>query len=124
MFNKRGMWNSPQSWWYFLGGLIFLAVGISPFFKFLPFSITLQGVLLRVLIVVLGFLILIEGFTAMLGKFGKIILSLFFMAVGLLLLLMYLNVSWIPFNFNLGDIVLQIILIIYAGYLFFGAWGQ
>jgi len=124
MLNKKGDWMSPQSWWYFLGGLIFLAVGLMPFFDFLSINLTFEGVLLRVLIVVLGFLILIEGFTAMLGKAGKVLLSLIFMVFGLLLLLMYFNVSWIPFNFNLSDIALQIILIIYAGYLFIGAWRQ
>ncbi|MBS3172507.1 hypothetical protein J4438_02930 [Candidatus Woesearchaeota archaeon] len=124
MLNKKGDWMSPQSWWYFLGGLLFLVVGLMPFFDFLSINLTFEGVLLRVLIVVLGFLILIEGFTAMLGKAGKVLLSLIFMAFGLLLLLMYFGVSWIPFNFNLSDIALQIILIIYAGYLFIGAWRQ
>ena len=123
--DKRGSWDSPRSWWYFFGGVIFLYLALMPFFDIFPFNFEVGGALLRILISALGLLILIESFTMdPINKFGKIIVGLIFAVFGAFIFFSYQNASWLPFSLDPGEMVLQIVLIIYAAYLFIGAWRQ
>ncbi len=126
LLDKKGDWdNSHGSWWYFIGGLIFLYIGLMPFFDIFPFSFTIGESLLRVFLALLGVLILVESFTMdPMNKFGKVVVGLIFAIVGVYSFLSYQGVSWLPFEMALNSIVLQILLIIYAIYLFIGAWRQ
>ncbi len=126
MFSKRGDWdNSHGSWWYFIGGLIFLYLGLMPFLSVFPFNFEIGSSLLRIMIAVLGVAILIESFTMdPIDKVRKVVIGLVFAVVGLYLFFMEQGATWIPFSFGLSDIVFQVILIIYAAYLFFGAFRQ
>ncbi len=123
--NKRGDWDSPRSWWYFIGGLIVLYLALMPFFDLFPFNFSIGESILRILIAIIGLLILFESFTMdPVNKTGKVIVGLFFAVFGAWMYFSYLGMGWLPFEINLSDTVLQILLIIYAAYLFIGAWRQ
>jgi len=126
VISKRGDWdNSHGSWLYFIGGLIFLYLGLMPFLNVFPFNFDVESSLLRIMVAVLGVIILIESFTMdPMDKVRKVIIGLVFAIVGLYLFFMGEGATWIPFSFNLSDIFFQVILIIYAAYLFFGAFRQ
>jgi len=126
VISKRGDWdNSHGSWLYFIGGLIFLYLGLMPFLNVFPFNFDVGSSLLRIMVAVLGVIILIESFTMdPMDKVRKVIIGLVFAIVGLYLFFMGEGATWIPFSFNLSDIFFQVILIIYAAYLFFGAFRQ
>ncbi|MCD4759588.1 hypothetical protein K8R33_01735 [archaeon] len=124
--NKRGDWDTHNgSWLYFFGGLIFLYLALMPFLDAFPFNFEIGGALLRILIGVIGVVILIESFTMdPVNKLGKVAIGLIFAVVGIYLFFSYQGASWIPFSLSLSDVILQILLIIYAAYLFIGAWRQ
>ena len=126
MIGKKGDWdNSHGSWGYFVGGLIFLYLGLMPFLNVFPFNFDVGGSLLRILVAVLGVLIMIESFTMdPIDKGRKVIVGLVFAVVGLYFFFMHQGATWIPFVFSLSDVVFQVLLIIYAAYLFIGAWRQ
>ena len=126
VIGKKGDWdNSHGSWLYFVGGLVFLYLGLMPFFSGLPFVFDIGGSLLRIMVAVLGVLIMIESFTMdPIDKGRKVILGLVFAILGLYFFFMHQGATWIPFVFSLSDMVFQVLLIIYAAYLFFGAWRQ
>jgi len=129
LLNKKGDWdNTHGSWLYFFGGLIFLYISLMPFFNKFPFEFEVGGMLLRAFIAIAGIIIFIESFTMESidnsGKIGKIVIGLLFAAIGVYLFSMHIGASWVPFSFSLNEIILQIILIIYAAYLFVGAWRQ
>jgi len=123
--DKRGDWDSPRSWWYFLGGLVFLYLALMPFFNVFPFSFAVGDSLLRIFIALIGILILFESFTMdPINKLFKIIIGLVFAVFGVWLFFSFQGASWLPFDINLSDTILQIVLIVYAAYLFIGAWRQ
>ena len=122
-FNKRGDIR-PISFLWLGGGIIFLLLGIMPFFNILPFSFELTGLLLKYLIVLVGLLIFVESFGIGFGasKFGRIIIGVLFVAVGLWFILMHYNV--LESLIDVSDIILQILLIVYSIYLIIGAFLQ
>ena len=126
IIGKRGDWdNSHGSWLYFIGGLIFLYLGLMPFLNVFPFNFDIGSSLLRIMVAVLGVMILIESFTMdPIDKARKIVVGLVFAIIGLYLFFMEQGATWIPLSFSLSDIVFQIILVVYAAYLFIGAWRQ
>ena len=126
VIGKKGDWdNSHGSWLYFFGGLIFLYLGLMPFLNVFPFNFDLGSSLLRIMVAVLGVIILIESFTMdPIDKARKVIVGLVFAVVGLYLFFMEQGANWIPINFSTSDVVFQVILVIYAAYLFIGAWRQ
>ncbi|MBT6735082.1 hypothetical protein HOA69_01865 [Candidatus Woesearchaeota archaeon] len=124
--NKKGDWdNSNGSMIYLILGFIFLYVSLMPFIKIFPFNFAIEESLLRIMVAIVGVIILIESFKMdPINKAMKIASGFIFAVVGLYLFFSYQNATWIPFFINPGDMVLQIILIIYATYLFFGAFRQ
>lgn len=124
--NKKGDWdNRNGSMIYFILGLIFLYVSLVPFIKVFPFNFAMEGPLLRIMVAVVGVIILIESFKMdPINKAMKIASGFVFAVVGLYFFFSYQNASWIPFAFNLSDMVFQVLLVVYAAYLFFGAWRQ
>jgi len=126
VIGKKGDWdNSHGSWLYFLGGLIFLYLGLMPFLDVFPFNFDIGSSLLRIMVAVLGVLILIESFSMdPIDKARKVIVGLVFAVVGLYLFFMGQGASWIPISFSTSDVVFQVILVIYAAYLLIGAGRQ
>ena len=126
VIGKKGVWdNSHGSWLYFLGGLIFLYLGLMPFLDVFPFNFDIGSSLLRIMVAVLGVLILIESFSMdPIDKARKVIVGLVFAVVGLYLFFMGQGASWIPISFSTSDVVFQVILVIYAAYLLIGAGRQ
>ena len=124
--NKKGDWdNSNGSWIYFILGLVFLYLALMPFFNIFPFNFEIGGALIRILIAIMGVLIFIESFKMdPVNKITKVIVGLLFAVFGLFFFFSYQEASWLPFSLNPGDTILQIILIIYAAYIFIGAWRQ
>ena len=121
--NKRGDWEYPESFFWFFGGLIFLYVSLMPF-KFLPFSVSMNHIILEILIIVAGILIFIESFGGIgFSKFIKVVVGLIFVAFGILLMLVDLGVI-LSGSFDVSTLLLQIVLIVYSVYLFIGAWMQ
>ncbi|MBT6995463.1 hypothetical protein HN865_05185 [Candidatus Woesearchaeota archaeon] len=126
VIGKKGDWdNHHGSWWYFIGGIVFLYLGLMPFLSVFPFNFDVSGSLLRIFVAVLGVMIMIESFTMdPIDKGRKVIIGLVFAIIGLYFFFMHQGATWIPFVFSLNDMVFQILLIVYATYLFFGAWRQ
>ena len=124
--NKKGDWdNSNGSLIYFILGLMFLYVSLMPFIKVFPVNFDLVGNLLRIMVAIVGVIILIESFKMdPINKPMKIASGFVFAVVGLYFFFSSKNASWIPFIINPGDMVLQIVLVIYAAYLFIGAFRQ
>jgi hypothetical protein len=126
VIGKKGDWDTHHgSWLYFIGGLIFLYLGLMPFLNVFPFNFDVGSSLLRIMVAVLGVIILIESFTMdPIDKARKVVIGLVFAVIGLYLFFMGQGAVWIPWSFNLSDIFFQVILVIYAAYLFIGAWRQ
>jgi hypothetical protein len=126
VIGKKGDWdNHHGSWLYFIGGIIFLYLGLMPFLSVFPFNFDIGSSLLRIFVAALGLSIMIESFTMdPIDKGRKVVLGLVFAIVGLYFFFMHQGATWIPFAFNLSDMVFQILLVVYAAYLFFGAWRQ
>jgi hypothetical protein len=124
--NKKGDWdNHNGSWWYFLLGVVFLYLALMPFFNIFPFNFSIGGALLRIFIAIMGVLIFIESFKMdPVNKITKVIVGLAFAVIGLFFFFSHQGATWLPFSWNPSDAVLQIILIIYAAYIFIGAWRQ
>ena len=124
--NKKGDWdNHNGSWVYFILGVIFLYLALMPFFNIFPFNFAIGGALLRIFIAVMGVLIFIESFKMdPVNKITKVIVGLAFAVLGLFFFFSHQEASWLPFSLNPGDTILQIFLIIYAAYIFIGAWRQ
>ena len=98
-------------------------------FNFLPFpfSIEVGETLLRILIGVAGILIFISSFNyERHQKFIGIITGLIFVVVGVYIYLMSLANPPItlPFVFEINNVFLQVILIIYSLYLAYTAFKQ
>ncbi len=123
--NKRGAFIWYRSLWWLLAGIVFLYLGLMPFFEVFPYNFEMGEDLLRFLIVIVGILILIESFRRERGmkNFKWILLGIVMAAFGIYIFLLGINVS-LPFNFDINEMVLQGILVLYSLYLIWGAFGQ
>jgi hypothetical protein len=123
--NKIGAFVWPRSFVWLLVGAIFLYLGLMPFFNLFPYNFEIGEELLRLIIVIVGILILIESFRRERGfrNFMWIIIGIIIAAFGIYIFLMGININ-LPFQFNISDLVLQIILILFALYIVWGSFGQ
>ena len=123
--NKIGAFVWPRSFVWLLVGAIFLYLGLMPFFNLFPYNFEIGEELLRLIIVIVGILILIESFRRERGfrNFMWIIIGIIIAAFGIYICLMGININ-LPFQFNISDLVLQIILILFALYIVWGSFGQ
>jgi uncharacterized membrane protein HdeD (DUF308 family) len=125
MYGKRGDFTAKSLIWL-LFALVFLYVGLMPF-GFLPYSFVMTNSLLRALIGIVGILIFIESFNyESHRRFLGILVGFIFVLVGAYIFIMGMEnpIIELPFVFDVKDTFLQIILIIYAIYLAFGAFKQ
>ena len=123
--NKKGAFVWPRSFAWVLIGAIFLYLGLMPFFDLFPYNFEIGEELLRLIIVIVGILILIESFKRERGfrNFMWIIVGIVIAAFGIYIFLMGINVT-LPFEFDISDVVLQVILILFSLYLVWGSFGQ
>jgi hypothetical protein len=123
--NKKGAFVWPRSFIWVLIGAIFLYLGLMPFFDLFPYNFEIGEELLRLIIVIVGILILIESFKRERGfrNFMWIIVGIVIAAFGIYIFLMGINVT-LPFEFDISDVVLQVILILFSLYLVWGSFGQ
>jgi len=123
--NKSAKFVWPRSFFWLLIGAIFLYLGLMPFFNVFPYNFEIGENLLRLIIVIVGLLILIESFKKERGfkNFTSIIIGILIAAFGIYIFLMGINVT-LPFQFDISELVLQGILILFSLYLIWGAFGQ
>ncbi|MFH1376858.1 MAG: hypothetical protein ABIH25_04440 [Candidatus Woesearchaeota archaeon] len=125
--NKRGDFTGRSAIWLLIA-LIFLYIALTPFgFLPFPFSLDLTESIVRGLIAVIGVLIFIESFNYdSKQKFLGIVIGLIFFLVGVYILLMSIESLpfSLPYTFEINDIFLQVILIIYALYLAYASFKQ
>ncbi len=123
--DKKGAFVWPRSFIWVLIGAIFLYLGLMPFFDVFPYNFEIGEELLRLIIVIVGILILIESFKRERGfrNFMWIIVGIVIAAFGIYIFLMGINVT-LPFEFDISDVVLQVILILFSLYLVWGSFGQ
>jgi hypothetical protein len=123
--DKKGVFVWPRSFVWVLIGAIFLYLGLMPFFDVFPYNFEIGEELLRLIIVIVGILILIESFKRERGfrNFMWIIVGIVIAAFGIYIFLMGINVT-LPFEFDISDVVLQVILILFSLYLVWGSFGQ
>ena len=122
MLNKRG-WTR-HSFLYLIVGLIFLYVGLMPFFEF-PFTFEVSLIILKVVLAIEGLLILIESFKSGINFseiWWKVILGLVFFVFAVGILLMDFKV--IPISFIINESILQVAVIVYAIWMIVQAFMQ
>ena len=124
ILNKRGDFRIT-SWRWLLLGLLFLAIGLMPFFPNLfPITFELTSLILKLLISVIGLLLIIEAYGGRYDSGGwfRVFLSLIPFGAGIWMTLMQFAI--IPVLFEINIIILQIMVIIYSVFVLIGAWLQ
>ena len=124
ILNKKGDFR-VGSWKWILLGVIFLAIGLMPFFPNLfPITFNLTELILKILISVVGFLIIFEAFDTGFdfGKWARVFLGVLLFGAGIWMTLMHFAI--VPVLFGINVVILQIIFIIYAILMLIGAFMQ